>query len=168
MTAQIVDGVESRGLNGPCPAQENQSARPSTVIFQAAHVFLNGMRPRAACSEHCSGRCLPFATHRKTEHAHTLMQTRSLCARTHVRHHHSGGQVCILCPVRELVEGRTTIPTAQLPCLTASIAYSTWKRRPWGLQVVISVSYCSDTGRVRQCYRGLILRQTTSFQEVHH
>jgi hypothetical protein len=41
----------------------------------------------------------------------------------------------------------TTRPTAQLPCLTASIAYSTWNRRPCGLQVVTSVSYC-------RCHRG--------------
>ena len=37
---------------------------------------------------------------------------------------------------------RTVRPTAQLPCLTASMAYSTWNRRPWGLHVVTSVSYC--------------------------
>ena len=39
--------------------------------------------------------------------------------------------------------GRTFRPTAALPCLTASIAYSTWCRRPCGLQVVTSVSYCA-------------------------
>lgn len=34
-----------------------------------------------------------------------------------------------------------TSPTDALPWLTASIAYSTWKRRPFGLNVVTSVSY---------------------------
>ena len=34
------------------------------------------------------------------------------------------------------------MPTAHPPCFTASMAYSTWKMRPWGLQVVTSVSYC--------------------------
>lgn len=33
-------------------------------------------------------------------------------------------------------------PTAALPCLTASMAYSTWWRRPTGLKVVTSPSYC--------------------------
>lgn len=32
-------------------------------------------------------------------------------------------------------------PTHTAPCFTASIAYSTWNRRPWGLQDVTSVSY---------------------------
>jgi hypothetical protein len=36
----------------------------------------------------------------------------------------------------------TVKPTAQLPCLTASMAYSTWNSRPCGLHVVTSVSYC--------------------------
>jgi hypothetical protein len=43
----------------------------------------------------------------------------------------------------------TTSPTAQLPCFTASMAYSTWNSRPWGLQVVTSVSYCGSTSRDR-------------------
>jgi hypothetical protein len=43
----------------------------------------------------------------------------------------------------------TASPTAQLPCFTASIAYSTWNSRPWGLQVVTSVSYCGSTSRDR-------------------
>jgi hypothetical protein len=32
-------------------------------------------------------------------------------------------------------------PTQAEPCLTASMAYSTWNSRPWGLHVVTSVSY---------------------------
>ena len=32
-------------------------------------------------------------------------------------------------------------PLNYLTCLTASIAYSTWWRRPWGDQVVTSLSY---------------------------
>lgn len=50
---------------------------------------------------------------------------------------------------------RTRSPTAQLPCFTASMAYSTWNRRPWGLQVVTSVSYCRAE---RGGGRGLLLR----------
>jgi hypothetical protein len=38
----------------------------------------------------------------------------------------------------------TLSPTAALPCFTASMAYSIWKMRPWGLHVVTSVSYCSQ------------------------
>merc|ERR1719261_881009 len=33
------------------------------------------------------------------------------------------------------------IPTTGVPCFTASIAYSIWKIRPCGLQVMQSVSY---------------------------
>lgn len=32
-------------------------------------------------------------------------------------------------------------PIAALPCFTASMAYSIWWMRPWGLHVVISLSY---------------------------
>ena len=32
-------------------------------------------------------------------------------------------------------------PTAAEPCVTASSAYSTWNRRPFGEKVVTSVSY---------------------------
>ena len=39
---------------------------------------------------------------------------------------------------------RTRNPTAALPCLTASIAYSIWWIRPCGLHVTTSVSYCGN------------------------
>jgi hypothetical protein len=45
------------------------------------------------------------------------------------------------------------MPTAQLPCFTASIAYSTWNKRPCGLHVVMSVSYCTTSWRVRKTHR---------------
>jgi hypothetical protein len=53
------------------------------------------------------------------------------------RHRCSGSSAAQTRPER-----LTVSPTAALPCLTASIAYSTWKRRPCGLQVETSVSYC--------------------------
>lgn len=41
-------------------------------------------------------------------------------------------------------------PTAALPCFTASMAYSAWKSRPAGENVVVSVSYISARRRRRE------------------
>lgn len=46
------------------------------------------------------------------------------------------------------------MPTAQLPCLTASMAYSTWNSLPCGLQVVMSVSYCTHPEIQHWCQAG--------------
>lgn len=40
-----------------------------------------------------------------------------------------------------MTEELETSPTAQSPFLTASIAYSTWKRWPLGEKTVMAVSY---------------------------
>ena len=40
-----------------------------------------------------------------------------------------------------MTEESVTRPTAQRPFLTASMAYSTWKRWPLGENTVIAVSY---------------------------
>jgi hypothetical protein len=38
--------------------------------------------------------------------------------------------------------------------LTASMAYSIWKMRPWGLQVVTSVSYCTTERKGQRRRKG--------------
>jgi hypothetical protein len=68
------------------------------------------------------------------------------CAITRAQRGHR--LVCCAVPARNYksheIRLRTVRPTAQLPCFTASIAYSTWNRRPCGLHVVTSVSYCGS------------------------
>jgi len=74
------------------------------------------------------------------------------CTRTPARlpapaaHTHTAtalGEGRTLCTLQHTAarQQRTRSPTAQLPCFTASCAYSTWNRRPCGLHVVTSVSY---------------------------